>query len=100
MRPACTRSEEHTSELQSRSDLVCRLLLEKKKDDFPAATTNRVIGNLIGTNITATSALNNGCAGVRLTGNSNSIGGTLTGQGNTISGNGTQGIVIGGAGNW
>src|SRR3989440_9166590 len=31
--PATTtrRSEEHTSELQSRSDLVCRLLLEKKK---------------------------------------------------------------------
>src|SRR5712664_4886794 len=29
--PADTRSEEHTSELQSRSDLVCRLLLEKKK---------------------------------------------------------------------
>src|SRR5438874_7429524 len=28
---AC-RSEEHTSELQSRRDLVCRLLLEKKKD--------------------------------------------------------------------
>src|SRR5207247_10609889 len=26
-----TRSEEHTSELQSRVDLVCRLLLEKKK---------------------------------------------------------------------
>src|SRR5437868_13176802 len=30
------RSEEHTSELQSRFDLVCRLLLEKKK---PASTT-------------------------------------------------------------
>src|SRR6478672_13371748 len=30
--PLCAgRSEEHTSELQSRSDLVCRLLLEKKK---------------------------------------------------------------------
>src|SRR6266496_4979958 len=28
---ACLRSEEHTSELQSRRDLVCRLLLEKKK---------------------------------------------------------------------
>src|SRR2546421_6561006 len=28
---SCHRSEEHTSELQSRSDLVCRLLLEKKK---------------------------------------------------------------------
>src|SRR5207249_11584501 len=27
----CERSEEHTSELQSRFDLVCRLLLEKKK---------------------------------------------------------------------
>src|SRR2546428_2913466 len=30
------RSEEHTSELQSRSDLVCRLLLEKKKK-FPTS---------------------------------------------------------------
>src|SRR5712664_4431995 len=29
--PPQPRSEEHTSELQSRSDLVCRLLLEKKK---------------------------------------------------------------------
>src|SRR5437868_11939019 len=28
------RSEEHTSELQSRFDLVCRLLLEKKKKDM------------------------------------------------------------------
>src|SRR5206468_12742642 len=32
LQPAgANRSEEHTSELQSRSDLVCRLLLEKKK---------------------------------------------------------------------
>src|SRR5690349_25089344 len=29
--PNLARSEEHTSELQSRRDLVCRLLLEKKK---------------------------------------------------------------------
>src|SRR5438876_1944913 len=29
--PACARSEEHTSELQSPVHLVCRLLLEKKK---------------------------------------------------------------------
>src|SRR2546430_11515777 len=28
------RSEEHTSELQSQSNLVCRLLLEKKKDKY------------------------------------------------------------------
>ena len=28
------RSEEHTSELQSRSDLVCRVLLEKKKESL------------------------------------------------------------------
>src|SRR5438034_4430165 len=30
---ARSRSEEHTSELQSHSDLVCRLLLEKKNED-------------------------------------------------------------------
>src|SRR2546421_6663365 len=38
------RSEEHTSELQSRSDLVCRLLLEKKKrnpTDIVGATTRK-----------------------------------------------------------
>src|SRR5438132_3005903 len=32
-RIAMDRSEEHTSELQSHSDLVCRLLLEKKKEE-------------------------------------------------------------------
>src|SRR2546428_9762286 len=32
--PDADRSEEHTSELQSRSDLVCRLLLEKKKKNL------------------------------------------------------------------
>src|SRR5438034_5685288 len=32
---AHARSEEHTSELQSHSDLVCRLLLEKKKKEQP-----------------------------------------------------------------
>src|SRR5947207_11675535 len=31
--PRSRRSEEHTSELQSHSDLVCRLLLEKKKKE-------------------------------------------------------------------
>src|SRR2546421_3919039 len=36
------RSEEHTSELQSRSDLVCRLLLEKKKK----YTHNRMIKHM------------------------------------------------------
>src|SRR2546429_1503065 len=35
LRPSyATRSEEHTSELQSRLHLVCRLLLEKKKKQF------------------------------------------------------------------
>src|SRR2546430_13474520 len=33
IRPHGRRSEEHTSELQSQSNLVCRLLLEKKKID-------------------------------------------------------------------
>src|SRR5260221_9249532 len=34
------RSEEHTSELQSHSDLVCRLLLEKKKNKQPENPTS------------------------------------------------------------
>src|SRR5260221_1572446 len=34
------RSEEHTSELQSHSDLVCRLLLEKKKEIISVLTSN------------------------------------------------------------
>src|SRR3712207_8584473 len=36
-----TRSEEHTSELQSRQYLVCRLLLEKKKTTPQTSTTLR-----------------------------------------------------------
>src|SRR5262249_57022998 len=37
--PVATRSEEHTSELQSLTNLVCRLLLEKKKDNQRQTTT-------------------------------------------------------------
>src|SRR5438034_2637592 len=36
------RSEEHTSELQSHSDLVCRLLLEKKKQTTSTTSTCRL----------------------------------------------------------
>src|SRR2546430_9790213 len=39
--PAATRSEEHTSELQSQSNLVCRLLLEKKKQHVPSRDSTR-----------------------------------------------------------
>src|SRR2546427_7051306 len=35
------RSEEHTSELQSQSNLVCRLLLEKKKTRVPTQHSHR-----------------------------------------------------------
>src|SRR2546430_8078610 len=35
------RSEEHTSELQSQSNLVCRLLLEKKKNMYKTTNTNQ-----------------------------------------------------------
>src|SRR2546421_3651399 len=41
LEPECCRSEEHTSELQSRSDLVCRLLLEKKKNKQKCRTYDR-----------------------------------------------------------
>src|SRR2546421_8923278 len=37
-----SRSEEHTSELQSRSDLVCRLLLEKKKKNKQTLIVQRI----------------------------------------------------------
>src|SRR3712207_8045018 len=37
---AASRSEEHTSELQSRQYLVCRLLLEKKKTALTSTPTN------------------------------------------------------------
>src|SRR5215203_4808293 len=38
----CPRSEEHTSELQSRQYLVCRLLLEKKKNRVKLGARDRV----------------------------------------------------------
>src|SRR2546430_2009289 len=41
-----SRSEEHTSELQSQSNLVCRLLLEKKKKDICHQVQSRVIRQL------------------------------------------------------
>src|SRR2546427_4603803 len=37
------RSEEHTSELQSQSNLVCRLLLEKKKNPFHIIRAARLL---------------------------------------------------------
>src|SRR5260221_8480221 len=40
------RSEEHTSELQSHSDLVCRLLLEKKKYDEKIVRASPSAGDL------------------------------------------------------
>src|SRR5260370_19890954 len=40
--PAVDRSEEHTSELQSHLNLVCRLLLEKKKNHDLKGYENRV----------------------------------------------------------
>src|SRR2546430_3497757 len=42
VRSRCGRSEEHTSELQSQSNLVCRLLLEKKKKQLPSTHTGDI----------------------------------------------------------
>src|SRR2546430_13632991 len=39
---AVLRSEEHTSELQSQSNLVCRLLLEKKKQQYILTTPSTI----------------------------------------------------------
>src|SRR3712207_7215828 len=49
--PVCGRSEEHTSELQSRQYLVCRLLLEKKKkrylDCFLHSSTSQMVSEVV-----------------------------------------------------
>src|SRR2546426_9108370 len=42
-RESATRSEEHTSELQSPCNLVCRLLLEKKKKNHHYAGTSQCL---------------------------------------------------------
>src|SRR5207249_8142045 len=46
------RSEEHTSELQSRFDLVCRLLLEKKKKNKTSRQSSYYLANLISPRLT------------------------------------------------
>src|SRR2546430_7503036 len=43
--PIVSRSEEHTSELQSQSNLVCRLLLEKKKNEEIGLHYTTIIGS-------------------------------------------------------
>src|SRR5438046_6414641 len=45
IRASASRSEEHTSELQSLTNLVCRLLLEKKKKRTQIKNINRLIVN-------------------------------------------------------
>src|SRR2546430_13359829 len=44
--PPSRRSEEHTSELQSQSNLVCRLLLEKKKNNNTTHHTHDLLASL------------------------------------------------------
>src|SRR2546429_2734750 len=44
-KPASHRSEEHTSELQSRLHLVCRLLLEKKKKNETQPQVRLLVGS-------------------------------------------------------
>src|SRR5436309_8779678 len=45
--PSRTRSEEHTSELQSRENLVCRLLLEKKNKEEQAQMNDDAASDII-----------------------------------------------------
>src|SRR6266576_5149525 len=66
-----SRSEEHTSELQSRRDLVCRLLLEKKKDADEATCPSgcngpRTSDELIAWSLTNTSSLDSASPNVHL----------------------------------
>src|SRR5256885_11695450 len=50
------RSEEHTSELQSPCNLVCRLLLEKKKNNAPARITRNISSSVFQCTATLTPA--------------------------------------------
>src|SRR2546430_11855327 len=47
------RSEEHTSELQSQSNLVCRLLLEKKNKEFEISNYDAFFTNVMGLSLDA-----------------------------------------------
>jgi hypothetical protein len=58
------------------------------------ASTNSVLGNMIGTNRAGTAALSNGGYGVDVRAGANSVGGSAAGEGNLISGNGSGGISI------
>src|SRR5688572_30989147 len=53
------RSEEHTSELQSQSNLVCRLLLEKKKKKIKAKNTTYITNQLYHDNTTSNPTMPN-----------------------------------------
>src|SRR2546427_4962324 len=59
IRPVKTRSEEHTSELQSQSNLVCRLLLEKKKKNIEHCLkqTGNTTTSIAAANIVTVSAM-------------------------------------------
>src|SRR2546430_13756826 len=60
VRNGAARSEEHTSELQSQSNLVCRLLLEKKKHNSTCSTESTHL-HPSGRSLSTTST----CAGLR-----------------------------------
>src|SRR2546430_11231824 len=60
--PQDSRSEEHTSELQSQSNLVCRLLLEKKKNQYSHPATAQPVRQ--STNYSAASRCS-GCSAAR-----------------------------------
>src|SRR5436190_18537561 len=61
--PEAARSEEHTSELQSHSDLVCRLLLEKKKKKKKETCTTSLINHFITHTISTVSTYYNSTLG-------------------------------------
>src|SRR5687768_18314954 len=58
LRTARIRSEEHTSELQSRLHLVCRLLLEKKKKKIKTYTHTLIVGVAVNNSYISISKIN------------------------------------------
>src|SRR5437762_7140547 len=66
--PIVARSEEHTSELQSPMYVVCRLLLEKKKDNSKSTTQCSTMGFATGMHIECVGSVNrSSCNGTKTT---------------------------------
>lgn len=70
--------------------------IEVASSQAPLARFNAIEGNRVGTNAAGDAALRNRSAGISVSGDQNTVGGSGTGQGNLVSGNAGDGVSVGG----